>query len=79
MPLNERRIIQIILEECQAVPDRCKDYQSELISTVSDVIQEERQHRVSGTNIQQKISDKINTLGQLLAKELAGSSKKGGK
>ena len=76
MPLNERRIAEIILEECQAVPDRCKDYKSELISTISDLITDERQHRVSGTNIQQKISDKINTVGQLLAKELA--TQKGG-
>ncbi len=78
MPLNDRRIIQLILEECEAVPDRCKDYRSELISTISDVIQDERNHRVSGTNIQQKISDKINTLGQLLAKERGAAPKKGG-
>lgn len=77
MPLNERRIGEIILEECKAVPDRCRDYRNELMSTIADVIQDERQHRVSGTNIQQKIGDKINTLGGLLAKETAG--KEGGK
>lgn len=77
MPLNERRIGEIILEECEAVPDRCTDYRPELMNTIADVIQEERQHRVSGTNIQQKIGDKINTLGSLLAKETAG--KEGGK
>jgi hypothetical protein len=78
MPLNERKIIQIILEECAAVPDRCKDYREELVNTISDIIQDERQHRVLGTNIQQKVSDKCNTLGQLLARERAPAGNRGG-
>jgi hypothetical protein len=71
MPLNERKIIQIILEESGSVPERCKDYREELINTISDIIAEERQHRVLGTNIQQKVNDKSNTLGQLLVRERA--------
>lgn len=67
MPLNEKKIIAIILEQSKQVPERCNDYRGELIETISDIIQAERQHRVQGTNIQQKVNDKCNALGRFLA------------
>ena len=67
MPLNEKKIISIILQECNALPERCVGYRHEMLSTITDIIQAERQHRVQGTNIQQRINDKCNALGQLLA------------
>lgn len=67
MPLNERKIITIILEECKTVEERCDGYQEELVNIVTDIIATERQHRVQGTNIQQKINDKCNAMGRFLA------------
>jgi hypothetical protein len=67
MPLNERKIISIIVEECMTIEDRCKGYRKELIETVADIITAERQHRVQGTNIQQKVNDKCNAMGRFLA------------
>ena len=52
MPLNERKIIGIIMEECKTIENRCQGYREELIETVADIISAERQHRVHGTNIQ---------------------------
>ncbi|WP_337996930.1 hypothetical protein [Oleispirillum naphthae] len=67
MPLNERKIISIILEQCQKLEERCPGYQEEIIETVSEILEEERKHSVQGTNIQQKINDRCNTVGRLLA------------
>jgi hypothetical protein len=67
MPLNERKIVSIILEECNKLPERCAGYRAEILASVSDIVQAERQHRVQGTNIQQRVSDKCNAAGRLLA------------
>ena len=67
MPLNDRKIINIILDECNAIDERCKGYRKELVQVISDIITAERQHRVQGTNVQQRISDKCNSAGRFLA------------
>lgn len=67
MPLNDRKIIAIILNECKTIEERCTGYKEELRETITEIIAAERQHRVQGTNIQQKISDKCYAVGDFLA------------
>lgn len=67
MPMNDKKIISIILEEAGSIPDRCPGYREEIVATIGDILEYERQHRVAGTNIQQKISDKCNGTGRFLA------------
>ncbi len=67
MPLNERKIISIILEEMEKVEEQCPGYREEIQDVIADIIEYERQHRVAGTNIQQKVNDKINAAGRYLA------------
>ena len=67
MPLNDRKIISMILEEAKAVPDRCPGYREEVVSAIADIVEQERLHRVQGTNIQQKVSDKCNAVARFLA------------
>ena len=67
MPINERKVINIILEECKTIEERCDGYQAGLVELVTDIITAERQHRVQGTRIQQKINDKCNAMGRFLA------------
>ena len=69
MPLNDRKIITIILDECESIEDRCDGYREELVETITEIIALERQHRVQGTNIQQKINDKCNAAGNFLARK----------
>lgn len=73
MPLNDRKIISIILDECNSVDERCKGYRKELVQVISDIITAERQHRVQYTNVQQKINDKCNAAGRFLA-EMRGKT-----
>ena len=69
MPLNERKIINILLDECKTIEERCKGYHEELVELISEIIAAERQHRIQGTNIQQKISDRCNAAGRFLAEK----------
>jgi len=67
VPLNDRKIISIILDERARVEERFPGYRDELINTISDIIEYERQHKVQGTTIQKKINDKCNAMARLLA------------
>ena len=67
MPKHGKKIIDIILTECNGVEDRCEGYRDELLLTIVDIITFERQHRVKHTNIQKQIIEKCNATGRFLA------------
>lgn len=69
MPLNDRKIISIILEQCREIEERCEGYREEIIGVITDIVDYERQHRVQGTNIQKKINDKCNAAARFLAEK----------
>ena len=69
MPLNDRKMISIILEECNGIEERCAGYRKAIIDLICDILEYERGHRVSATTIQKKINDKCNAAGQFLAME----------
>ena len=68
MAHNEKKIISIILEECEGIEERCVGYRKEILETISDIVLEERRHRVSATNIQTKVDDKCNTAARYLVR-----------
>ena len=43
----------------EKIDDKCEGYRQEIISVVSDILKYEREHRLQGTNIQQKINEQI--------------------
>jgi len=67
LPLNDKKIVSIILEQCDGIEERCKDYREELIVVISDILEYERGHRVSGTHIQKKINERCNVAARFLA------------
>ena len=69
MPLNDRKITSIVLQECKEIEERCNGYREEIIEVISEILQYERSHRVSATNIQKKINDKCNATAGFLAKQ----------
>lgn len=66
MPLNDKKIISIILEQCGGIEERCEGYREEIIEVISEILEYERGHRVSATNIQKKINDKCNAAARVL-------------
>ena len=75
MPLNDRKIISIILEQCDGIEERCDSYREEIIEVISDILQYERGHRVSATNIQKKINDKFSAAARFLAEQRGRGTK----
>ena len=69
MPLNEKKIISIILEECAGIDERCNGYREEIREVITDILMHERGHRVSRTNIQTKINDRCNAAARFLVKQ----------
>ena len=74
MPLNDKKIISIISEECRSVDDRCEGYREEIFNVLTDIITAEQQHRTQGTNIQQQVNDKCNAAGRYLAEKRGDST-----
>ena len=69
MPLNDKKIISIILEQCADIEERFDGYSDEIVEVVTDILELERGHRVSATNIQKKINDKCNAAARILAEQ----------
>ena len=74
MPLNDKKIVSIILEQQVAIEERCEGYRQEIVEVIADILAYERGHRVSATNIQQKINDKCNAAGRFLATQRTNNS-----
>ena len=75
MLYNNKKIVGIIIDECGIIEERCEGYKKELIDVITYVITAERQHLVQGTNIQQKINDKINATGRFLTEKRSRTNK----
>lgn len=68
MPINQKKVISIIIKQCNKIEERCDGYREELINNVSDIIDYERQHAIQGINIKQKIADKCDATGNYLTR-----------
>lgn len=68
MPQEKNKVVQILIEESVNIEERCDGYREELIQTVGDILQYERDHQNSGngTQIQKNINDKCNAFGGFL-------------
>ncbi len=68
MPINHQKVIRILSEEVDKVPNRCEGYRDELKETIADIMMLERSNRQQRIyNIQQKIYDQCNATGAWLA------------
>ena len=74
MPLNGQKITRIIIDECEVIEERYEGYKDDLLELVTDIIAAERDHRVQGTNIQQKITDSCYAAADILTKNLNQTS-----
>ena len=66
MPLNQRKVIEILLEEVGTTEDRCEGYRDLLRETIAEIVEAERLHRERATTIQKDINDKCNAASRWL-------------
>lgn len=71
MPLNDRLVISIILEEVEAIEERCPEYTEVLREAVIEIVNAEYEHSRQQTRIQQRIDDICDAKGEWLAKQMA--------
>jgi len=70
MPLIQKKIVSIISHQCMNLEEKCRGYRDEILNTVADILELERQHRIRSINIQQKINDKCDATGRYLAENI---------
>ena len=76
MPTNDRKIIEILLEQVGEAEERYEGYRNELKELIADIVTAERQHKIQGINIQKQVNDKCSAAGRILAdKRLPGESR----
>lgn len=69
MPVKSQRLLQIISEELNNIEQRGTAYrQGALKDALVEIIEIVQQHRIAKTNVQQRINDKVNTVGKYLHK-----------
>jgi len=66
MAYNDKKILEVLLGELKAVPNRCEGYQDEMAELLGDVLQAEREHAIARTNVVKKIGDQVNTVAMFL-------------
>lgn len=60
---SSKLVLEAIKRLCADVEPRCEGYEKELLTTIVEILSRERDHRVSPTNVQQKVQDHIEVLG----------------
>jgi hypothetical protein len=69
MPINQEKVVKIILGNMNAVETRYDDYHKSIQHLVGEILLAERVHQTQRGPIIQEISDKINTVGMDLYRE----------
>ena len=78
MAHKDRKVVQVLFGEVSKVPERCDGYRREMRHLLGDVLNFERDHSISRTNVVKKIADKVNELGMFLYKSGIGANAKQG-
>ena len=69
MPVAQRKVIEIMMEEVARLQPRCEGYRELLTDTITDIMTAEREHTVRGTRIQQQVTEKCRASGELLNRQ----------
>lgn len=64
--MTTENIIRTIKKKCQEAPKRAPNYEEVLLDTVSDILLAENLHATQATNIQQKVTDYCESLGDFI-------------
>ena len=54
MSFNVQKMASIILNECEAIEERCEGYKDKLVVSIVEILRAEKDNLVKGTYIQQK-------------------------
>ena len=68
MSVDQRKLISVIRSSVNTSVDRYDGYREDLFDYLSQIVMLEREHLHRATQIQKKITDRIEALGRLIGK-----------
>ena len=68
MSFNAQKMANLILNESEAIDQKCDGYKEKLIEGIVEILRAEKDNLVKGTYIQQKINDKCHEIGDFLVR-----------
>lgn len=68
MAVDQRKLISVIKTTVEDVEGRYGRYHDDLFDYVAQIVMLEREHEKRATQIQKKVSDKVDALGTLIDK-----------
>jgi len=68
MSVAPRRLINALTQHCAEVPERVPGYREALLEQLAEIMTAEREATIRRLNIQQKVSDCCEVLGEYLAR-----------
>ncbi len=71
---SSKLVIEAIKRRCKDVEPHFAGYDKELLTTVTEILSREREHRVSPTNVQQRVQDHIEVLGDQIWQRSEGKA-----
>ena len=74
MAVSQAKLISVIRGQLEKVPERAPEYRSALLETVADIIREEQQNQIRSTQIQRKVTDLCEALGEIIVRAGADSA-----
>lgn len=70
---STKLVVDAVKRRCTSIESRFASYEKELLTTVGDILSRERDHRVAPTNVQQKVQDHIEVLGDQIWQHSEGN------
>lgn len=74
MAVDQRKLIAVIKSAVTDVEHRYDRYHDDLFDYVAQIVMLEREHEKRATQIQKKVTDKVDALGTLIDKNGPGAS-----
>jgi hypothetical protein len=74
MAVDQRKLISVIKSAVQNIEERHPGYNNELFDYVAQIVMLEREHEQRATQIQKKVTDRIDALGTLIDKQGGGGN-----
>ena len=68
MSYNKKKMVKLILNECESIEERCEDYKQKILDAIVEILNAEREHQIQRTQIQQQVNSACYTAGDFLAR-----------
>ena len=66
MSYNKQKMVNLILNECESIEERCDGYRKAILDAIVEILEAEREHREQRTQIQKKVNDACYKVGDFL-------------